>query len=758
VLIAQEDRDIKTFFLFQTLFFLFFLFISRGLPTGEASRVTLLIAAQTFVGATIWRFLTKTNAISMFEVLATGFALGSALFTVVDQGLIFLGFTVNDVVIPCLLVLMAFIVGRTQKHAGEISEISQQDLISLLVVSICVFLGFGEFSHGSFIAVAILATTCILMINRQISLLKSAVLSTIGLGMAVFAFFLVKPPIAYGSWFLRPLFTKTDDAVFSESVAYSLSFFGPSDYAAAADTGLRYHWFSLAWSGLVQRSASVSPFGMTLHVVPVVSFLVIAMLLIAIGKRIGLSQRHLFIAPLVLFFASSAPEPLYFYKVVNTSNVMTFIWSLTFLLVLILHTGRKIRFGHCMLGITAGLVLLSKMPYAVALLGGTATSSVFVFLTNRQSRKSIVLQLSVIALFTVSLFLLFLTPNSWEKRTYVLDWNLMNIALGSQFRFLIAFCSIAILLFTRFPLFFFRNSTWELTVLKVFIWGAVSTGMVRFIVDGNSAEGYFLNSALVFGSLGIAIAVKELSLDTHQFRTWELFGIGSCSGMLSFAIIEIWNRSNFQDSRWWQSNLQIVVPFSVAISTCVGAIILKRRTFGPNPIRLTALLLIYCLIGANAGIYVVQAVKSPDYAPRGSIAADVDLSSLQWFRNNSDPSEIVATNRLLCPGIDPCDFDESSFLISAIANRQVYIEGPRFVAGGRPYPSWITDRISVSRSFAEAPSDRIFNELRTSGVSWFYLDTDFLPANINVASNPWSDWASIELVNSNIIILKLNSR
>jgi len=47
--------------------------------------------------------------------------------------------------------------------------------------------------------------------------------------MAVFAFFLVKPPIAYGSWFLRPLFTETDDAVFSESVAYSLSILGPSN-------------------------------------------------------------------------------------------------------------------------------------------------------------------------------------------------------------------------------------------------------------------------------------------------------------------------------------------------------------------------------------------------------------------------------------------------------------------------------------------------------------------------------------------------
>ena len=758
MLIAIQNRGIKTLFLFQTLFFTLFLFIGRGVPTGEAIRAIALIAAQTFVGATIWRCLTKTNAISMFEVLATGFALGSALFTVVDQGLIFLGFTVNEVVIPCLLVLMAFIVGRIQKNAGVIAEICQHDLISLLVVSICVFLGFGEFSHGSFIAVAILASAYILIINRNMSLWGSAALSATSLGLAVFAFFLFKSPIAYGSWFLRPLFTKTDDAVFSESVAYSLSIFGPSDYAAAAGTDLRYHWFSLAWSGLIQRSASVSPFGMTLHVVPVVSFLVIAMLLIAIGKRIGLSHQHLFIAPLVLFFASSAPDRLYFYSVINTSNVMTFVWSLTFLLILILHTEKKIRFGQYLLGLTAGIVLLSKMPYAVALLGGTATSSVFVFLTNRQSRKSVVHQLSVIALFTILVFLLFLTPNSWEKRTYVLDWNLMNIALGSQFRFPIAFGFIAVLLLTRFPLFFLQNSTRELTVLKMFLCGAVSTGMLRFIVNGNSAEGYFLNSALVFGSLGIAIAINELTPDTHRFRNWELLGMGFCSGLISLAVIEMLNQSNFQDGRWWQSNLQIVVPFCVAISICIVAITLKRRAFGPNPIRLTALLLIYCLIGANAGIYVLQTVRPPEYAPRGSIAADVDLSSLQWLRNNSGPSERVATNRFLCPGIDPCDFDESSFLISAVANRQVYIEGPRFVAGGRPYPSWITDRISVSRSFAEAPSDQIFNELRDSGVSWFYLDTDFLPENINVASNPWSDWASIELIDSNIIILKLNSR
>ena len=286
MLIAIQNRGIKTLFLFQTLFFILFLFIGRGVPTGEAIRAIALIAAQTFVGATIWRCLTKTNAISMLEVMATGFALGSALFTVIDQGLIFLGLVTNDIVIPCLLILIAFTTVRLRKNLSEISEISQHDLVSLLVISICVFTGFGELSHGTLLAVVILATTCILIIKRNMSLFGSAALSATSLGMAVFVFFLVKPPIAYGSWFLRPLFTKTDDAVFSESVAYSLSIFGPSNYASAAGTDLRYHWFSLAWSGLIQRSAAVSPFGMTLHVVPVISFFVMAMLLIGIGKRI----------------------------------------------------------------------------------------------------------------------------------------------------------------------------------------------------------------------------------------------------------------------------------------------------------------------------------------------------------------------------------------------------------------------------------------------------------------------------------------
>jgi hypothetical protein len=435
---------------------------------------------------------------------------------------------------------------------------------------------------------------------------------------------------------------------------------------------------------------------------------------------------------------------------------MTYIWSLSFLLVFILHTKNIIRFSTPLLSFFIGIVFLSKMPYAVALLGGTAASSIFMFIKNKQLRKSLIVQTAAIGLTLISILALFLTPHSWEKRTYILDWNLMNIGIGSQFRIPVAMFFISMLLLTRFPLFLRFSKDKENNIVKIFILGAVSSGLLRFVVDGNSAEGYFLNSALIFGSLGIALAVNGLVQLDYQLKAREMLGLGVCSGLISYVFIEIWNRSNFQNGRWWQSHLQILVPFIIAALTCAVAIAIRRNSLGSNLLRPTLFLFVICLVGANTGMFILQTSKLPTYAPRGSIAADVDLESLNWLRNNSGASDVIATNRFLCPGTEPCDFDESSFLISAVAHRQVLIEGPRFVAGGRPYPIWITERMLLSRSFADSPSVESFDQLRGFGVSWFYLDTQFLAKVSTVDTSHWSNWASVAYQNQNIIILQLN--
>jgi hypothetical protein len=138
-----------------------------------------------------------------------------------------------------------------------------------------------------------------------------------------------------------------------------------------------------------------------------------------------------------------------------------------------------------------------------------------------------------------------------------------------------------------------------------------------------------------------------------------------------------------------------------------------------------------------------------------TVASTTDLSSLDWVRSNVDESDILATNRFLCNQDIACDYDDSSFLISAVSGRRVLIEGPRFVVGGRPYPDWVTDRIKLSVTFANEPTDTLFAELQRFNVSWFYLDTNFITSGIDPSARPWDKWATVAFHNSNIYVLKL---
>ena len=138
-----------------------------------------------------------------------------------------------------------------------------------------------------------------------------------------------------------------------------------------------------------------------------------------------------------------------------------------------------------------------------------------------------------------------------------------------------------------------------------------------------------------------------------------------------------------------------------------------------------------------------------------TVASTTDLSSLDWVRSNVNELDILATNRFLCNQDITCDYDDSSFLISAVSGRRVLIEGPRFVVGGRPYPDWVTNRIKLSVEFANAPTDALFAELQRFNVRWFYLDTNFITSDIDPLIRPWNKWATIAFHSSNIYVLKL---
>lgn len=741
----------------QIALFSFLLFTARGIPIGESFRLIALIATQTFVGAEIWKRLVTNHQISSIEILGMGFAIGSAVFTVIDQILIHGGIRLSEIVIPIFSTILT--VAAASKFKIQKLSITHIQVVSpfSIFLTLCVFLGFGELTYGALLAVLILVG---LLLEQSIwvrSMWNGVIISTVGVCGAILLYFQFKPPIAYGSWFLRPLYTGTDDAVFSESVAYSVAHFGNSEYAAAQGSSLRYHWFSLAWSGMVERVTSVSPFTMTLHVVPIIAFTTIAALLIAIGIRLGMTGKFVFLAPTILFATSTAPGPIRFFYVLNTSNVLPFVWTLGLVLVVVLLSLSEIRFANHLIVFFMAVILLSKIPYVVAPLAGLVSFHLYSVIKDARTLKASLIQLAVIAVTLATIFITFLTPNEWEKRQFNIDWNLMHIAQGSNFRFIIAPVLILVLLITRFPLFLIFKSSLTNIGFKVFLFGACFTGLIRFVLNGSSAEFYFLNSSLIFGSIGIAIMVSDFASGEIRPLNRAFIVIGIVAAVSSFASVKLWIQFSAKDDLLRFEMIQITFPLFIS---CLIVLIVALYTVKSGLQLHTRILFLFMVVGlifGSTGVFIAQSSQTSTYMSFGSIATQEDIDSLIWLRQNSNDDAIVATNRGICSGIGPCGFDESSFLISAVAHRRILLEGPRFVTGGRPYPEWVNERIQKSLAFANSPSYSSFSDLKNMGVSWYVIDSNYLSDSKLNSISTWEIWSSLEYHNENIYIFKLHT-
>ena len=754
----MESKSLKQWILSgQIALFGFLFFTARGVPTDESLRIVAIIASQIFVGAEIWKLFVKNHRVQLIELLGMGFAFGSAIFTIIDQILIRSDLQLNDSVIPIVLVSLT-VLFKSKIQIGSFSIDYLQDIPQATVFMIlCVFLGFGELTHGSLLAVVILIGLFLTSLNWARTMWKELIISTVGVCGSIFLYSQFKPPIAYSSWFLRPLYTGTDDAVFSESVAYSVAHFGSSEYAAAQGTNLRYHWFSLAWSGMVDRVASTSPFTMTLHVVPVVTFSVIALLLLAIGIRLGMNSKLIFLAPCILFATSTAPEPIRFFYVLNTSNVLSFVWTLALVLVVVLFCASEIRFMTLLIAFFSAVILLSKIPFAVAPIAGLTCLHLYNVIKDFKKLKESVIQLVITAITLSLTFVVFLTPTKWERRQFNVDWNLMHIAHDSKYRFIIAPLFILIFFITRFPLFLiFKKSSSNIRI-KVFLLGASFTGLFRFVLNGATAELFFLTSALIFGSIAVAIVLTDFVGEKMPLANRTCWAIGLASAVISFISINIWDRVSAAHGLSRFGVFSITFPF---IISCLLALIFSIRTSkdGLRQQHAAVLFTIFvCLIFGSTGVFLAQSTKTPTYMSFGSIATEEDINSLNWLRNHSKVDAVIATNRGFCTGTDPCGFDDSSFLISAVAHRRVLIEGPRFVTGGRPYPDWVNDRIQKSLAFANSPSLASLYDLKNMGVTWYVMDTNYLSDSAISSNASWGEWAELVHQESNILILKLRS-
>ena len=352
---------------------------------------------------------------------------------------------------------------------------------------------------------------------------------------------------------------------------------------------------------------------------------------------------------------------------------------------------------------------------------------------------------------------LFLRPNSWEQRSFELNLNPFNFQ-DLTYRTILATAvfvvsiyvvriPIAVSIFRSRPNEYFRS-------FFVFLGAGISAGLIRFVIDGASAEQYFLNSALVFGAILSGCSIELLTRKTLRNLQRRLLVLYCATTLLSYFLFILVFTAERISRIPLGGNFLIVLPLLIGAISVVCFTLFTNRSFlnFNNFIRIS---IAVAFLGVSSGAYLKFSLEKRQYNFTESVASTTDLESLDWLRNIAKPTAVIATNRFLCIQDVPCSFDDSSFLISAVSRRRVLIEGPRFVIGGMPYPVWVKDRIQVSVDFANSPSYETWLQLRNLDVDWFYLDTNFITSELNPMNTPWNEWATVAYHNSNVYILKL---
>jgi hypothetical protein len=688
--------------------------IAHGVDSLVSLKLSALIVSQCAFGALLWQKASIDRCPPVIEQIAIGFVIASTLSAILDQA--FVGW--HDRFTPLFalnVAIGAISVWRWTTTASRNITIESSNIYVYPLCAACVAIGIGG-SNGWFIyTLCLVSTATVMFVKSRFFATWQGLALGIGLvSISSSAIFFLRPDLPTHSWSLFRLFTGTDDQIYSEASSNSLVHLGPLDSIFAPGHHVPYHWFTFAWTGSLGHLVNADAFTATLHIATPIGFFFIARLIWSIVRHLVAHEVAGVAALLATFATSSLPTPLRFVNQINTSNTLTHLWLLLAFMLFVRLLDRSIRLAGMMLCFTAAIVLLAKVPYGAVLYLGLLAALPISILSGKLSLKSGVLVISGLLGSASLTYWIFLSPEPFQDRGFRLFVNSANFGIGTRWYPLVPIVLISAIAISRFAYVLVMETKWVFQHLEivVFLITATTGSLVRFVVEGSSAENYFLNAGLLFAGIGIGVfwGLKFPFLDNHV----RLVVLAT---LLLSAVINL--GASFVTDIQKQSAPLVILPVFLAGSAvlAVGIVeLVKKRRIGVLVIPVLASV----LLGSSFGAYLRISRMEPAIEPASVVSAN-EIEGLTWLRSQTDFSDLVATNRNLCGSQIPCDYDETRQVVAAFADRQVLIEGPRFLNGARDYPNWAKFRIRDALQFAGSPSMQSLDALRAYGVSWFYL-------------------------------------
>ena len=485
-----------------------------GVSIRDAIVTTCIICVQCFSGLIVLRIFSSYTELDFLSALATGFALGTAISTIADQLLMTTSLNKFSWLLPLVIGLL---VHSLRKPKRTILSGLSVDLSYVPFLLVPIPLVYGDLRESGVLILFLLGIGLLLWrkSQRPTQVIALGLLTVIPAGILTIGL-LTRSNGQYGPRLLKPLFTGSDDLIFSESMSFSLSHFGLHDYAASLGTTIRYHWFSMAWTGLVDRVGHPAPFVITLHSAPIFVSLAIAGMCFGISKILVRSNSLGYLLVAALFGTAASIEPHRFFTLFNTSNFVSFLWIVLFIYLLLIHLKDSLPLFYVVIPLIAVVSLLSKAPYGVSLLVGLAGLAVHQVIVKSPRRREHFILFVVTLVSMVCAYAMFLSPHEWERRVLRARFNVLGF---SSFGLLekmttssvVIFLICALIIPGLFILGSLRNRSFD-EFLAFLVAGSL-IGLIRFVLSGASGELYFLGVSRALAAIltcwGLAVALKN---------------------------------------------------------------------------------------------------------------------------------------------------------------------------------------------------------------------------------------------------------
>ena len=769
-------ENVITQFLITNIFFAL-LFRLCDLNLIDIVQILFVVNVQIVLGGLTWMNFRRGKSIALAEFVGMGGAIGFGLAILSSQ--IFrtiLPQSIAWLILPTLVFVIWQI--RVSRSIKEVfADIGYDADAGIIFAATMIALSISWYWLIS-TAVSVLVWAIFFRLRKyrmtsgfyrsksHIALLISALIFSVRALKHLLSLDLIRNPLW---WNLRFGVMQDPDQIFYESMVNSTRLLGNQGNIFFTGLNFYYHWFSYAWESTLGSLNETQPFVITAIAGPAIIVLVLLCLVCTVAKRISFNALSGPAAVLVVSMMCAGPIP--FLRVLHPYS-FSFNFSLIFLyaILVVLFTNTEIKTAHLFFILFYLCVCLfgSKVSFVPILVIGSFCNVVWSLKTAQRVTQSVVVFVASI-LATAACFSTMYSLSSNSGSKYHLSfadilWQKANIEQHLPlYVVLVSFVFVTmILILPTLGIFLARNVFQNERQPGIVV--AVSAGFFGLILgfllsDPAESNAYFIQAGLaLLVPVSVAMALHRFNLNNSRSQIFFVV-----SFFFSLEGARMWP-STYRGitgeglSPFIKTSLAMGIPTLIPILCFVLVRYLPQLRIAIKSTQFLVILLMVSSAGsyyANAGEFFnkgVWAANNVQFANADVISGSPAYRNLLlWLRNNSELSDLVATNRYCSVSTDlPSECQALWNLTSAISGRRMLSEGVWTIVTISGLESELATRVDLVDSFVDQPSLQNRSALLDYGVRWVVAD-------FAVAKNRnWGEFAEVRFENKAGAILEIN--